>query len=69
MLVLYYPIEKLILISQKAKEEMKKAKYTPREVNLVQDIIYWHHKLTNYESDIKDDDTPLTISNAAKNDR
>jgi hypothetical protein len=48
---------------------MKKAKYSPRDVNLVQDIIYWHHKITNYESDIQGDESPLAINAATKNDK
>ena len=53
----------------KAKEEMKKAKYSPRDVNLVQDIIYWHHKITEFESDTTTDATPLATSTTQTNDR
>jgi hypothetical protein len=32
-----------------AKKMMKKAKFESRKIKLAQEIIYWHHKLTDYD--------------------
>lgn len=60
---------------KKAKYDMKKQKMSPTDVNLVQDIIYWHHKVTEYESDAATADTVSSPSlsyskiSAIKNDK
>lgn len=36
---------------KRAKGILKTLDYTPRQISLAQDIIYWHHKVTDYESD------------------
>ena len=45
-----------------AKRDMKKLKMSPVDINLVQDIIYWHHKLTDIESDAATADTDASPS-------
>lgn len=36
---------------KRAKAILKTQSFTPRQISLAQDIIYWHHKFTDYESD------------------